>query len=295
MKKSEKIFRCNHVLSLPQYNRSGYATCIVDVPKNSLWTLLRKGLYNELRITGYCCKEFIIELSENHFEKFFEEISSEEISDLDILFQSSVDYADRFTEWNKEHTHGCGLPGKDCFTKLAKYEDMEEQGTLIKLPVEIGGKLYRFSSCFGRVLEYTFYGIIIDNNSVLLQTAAYSESCGDCPSECLDEIDESIEEIGKTIFLTYEEALPEDVPERDFIGRLFECTRVISSPLWDEKSDSLSTKSVMIERGSIWGCTGEGHFMDLRLENSENGSVIELYEETLEMFFRDVTEEKERA
>lgn len=29
----------------------------------------------------------------------------------------------RTTMWNADHTHGCGLPGCDCYTKLAQYED----------------------------------------------------------------------------------------------------------------------------------------------------------------------------
>ena len=32
---------------------------------------------------------------------------------------------ERFTEWDKYKTHGCGLIGKDCYTQLAKYEDLE--------------------------------------------------------------------------------------------------------------------------------------------------------------------------
>lgn len=41
---------------------------------------------------------------------------------------------DRFTEWIGGH--GSGLPGKDCYTKLAEYEDLEEQGKLLKLPCD---------------------------------------------------------------------------------------------------------------------------------------------------------------
>lgn len=29
----------------------------------------------------------------------------------------------RTTMWNADHTHGCGLPGCDCYTKLSQYED----------------------------------------------------------------------------------------------------------------------------------------------------------------------------
>ena len=53
---------------------------------------------------------------------------------------------ERFTEWDKEHKHGCGLEGKDCFTKLAEYEDLEEQGLLLRLPCKVGDTVYVDSS-----------------------------------------------------------------------------------------------------------------------------------------------------
>lgn len=43
---------------------------------------------------------------------------------------------ERFTEWIAGH--GSGLAGKDCYTKLAEYEDLEEQGKLLKLPCTVG-------------------------------------------------------------------------------------------------------------------------------------------------------------
>lgn len=30
---------------------------------------------------------------------------------------------ERFTEWNSDRSHAGGLPGRDCYTQLAKYED----------------------------------------------------------------------------------------------------------------------------------------------------------------------------
>ena len=53
---------------------------------------------------------------------------------------------ERFTEWDKEHKHGCGLAGKDCFTKLAEYEDLEEQGLLLRLSCKVGDTVYVGSS-----------------------------------------------------------------------------------------------------------------------------------------------------
>lgn len=47
---------------------------------------------------------------------------------------------ERYTEWIGGH--GSGLPGKDCYTKLAEYEDLEEQGKLLKLPCAVGDTVY---------------------------------------------------------------------------------------------------------------------------------------------------------
>ena len=61
---------------------------------------------------------------------------------------------ERYTEWDSTHTHGCGLPGKDCFTKLAEYEDAEERGMFGKwipvserLPEEAFGCLVTVMDC----------------------------------------------------------------------------------------------------------------------------------------------------
>lgn len=49
---------------------------------------------------------------------------------------------ERYTEWDSAHTHGCGLPGKDCYTKLAELEDVEEQGLLLRVPCKVGDVVY---------------------------------------------------------------------------------------------------------------------------------------------------------
>lgn len=51
----------------------------------------------------------------------------------------------RFTEWDTSHTHGSGLPGKDCYTRLAKYEDTgltpeEIEQMKARLPLHIWSK-----------------------------------------------------------------------------------------------------------------------------------------------------------
>lgn len=88
--------------------------------------------------------------------------------------------------------------------KLGEYEDLEEQGRLVKLPCKVGDVVYAYCDEFG-ILEYEVDSIVIDKH-ITYQCSAYSEPIGDCPSECLDEIEPDISDFGKTVFLTREEA-----------------------------------------------------------------------------------------
>lgn len=88
--------------------------------------------------------------------------------------------------------------------KLKEYEDLEEQGRLIKLPCKVGDVVYAYCNEFG-ILEYEVDSIVIDKH-ITYQCSAYSEPIGDCPSECLDEIEPDISDFGKTVFLTKSEA-----------------------------------------------------------------------------------------
>lgn len=88
--------------------------------------------------------------------------------------------------------------------KLKEYEDLEEQGRLIKLPCKVGDVVYAYCNEFG-ILEYEVDNIVIDKH-ITYQCSAYSEPIGDCPSECLDEIEPDISDFGKTVFLTKSKA-----------------------------------------------------------------------------------------
>lgn len=90
------------------------------------------------------------------------------------------------------------------YKKLAAYEDAEEQGLLLRLPCKVGDTVFADSGCFG-ILEYEVDEIIIEK-SITYRCSAYSETIGDCPSECLDEIEPDISYFGKTVFLTRGEA-----------------------------------------------------------------------------------------
>lgn len=84
--------------------------------------------------------------------------------------------------------------------ELAEYKNSKDQ----ELPCKVGDKVYANSGEFG-ILPYTVDCIVIDKK-ITYQCSSYSEPIGDCPSECLDEIEPDISDFGKTVFLTQKEA-----------------------------------------------------------------------------------------
>ena len=87
---------------------------------------------------------------------------------------------------------------REMVKKLAEYEDAEEQGLLLRLPVKIGEKLFTVEEFFNiarsTIYEYTFDGIEKDGLRLMYK--------GRKEDVCVFDI----EEIGKTVFLTKEEA-----------------------------------------------------------------------------------------
>lgn len=91
--------------------------------------------------------------------------------------------------------------------RLAEYEDLEEQGRLIKLPCKVGD--YIWDNDFGRPCSYEVTGFSFGNvnqdswedeiifNQVI---AYYTNSNGSITGSF------AVSEIGKTVFLTREEA-----------------------------------------------------------------------------------------
>ena len=90
------------------------------------------------------------------------------------------------------------------YFKLKDYEDLEEQGLLLKLPCKVGDTVYAYCSEFG-IIPYVVDCIVI-NEHITFQCSSYSDPIGDCPSECLDEIEPDITDFGKTAFLAQAEA-----------------------------------------------------------------------------------------
>lgn len=82
------------------------------------------------------------------------------------------------------------------YEAVKRYEEM--------FPCWIGDTVYADSGVFG-ILEYEVDNIVI-GNTITYQCSSHSKPVGDCPSECLDEIEPDISDIGKTVFLTRTEA-----------------------------------------------------------------------------------------
>ena len=84
----------------------------------------------------------------------------------------------------------------EIYEKLAKYEDLEEQGLLLRLPVPIGTKVYGFIKCLAPICD-------------LCKAFKWHE---ECRPECHGKITEhemryrDIPRFGKTVFLTKEQA-----------------------------------------------------------------------------------------
>lgn len=104
-------------------------------------------------------------------------------------------------DYNSEYS-----PLIDALNKLAEYEDAEENGLLVRLPCNVGDTVYSYCKEFGRILAYFIDEITImydtDNKDGLW---VYDANCIE-DYDLLNGIDFYKEDIGKTVFLTREEA-----------------------------------------------------------------------------------------
>lgn len=85
--------------------------------------------------------------------------------------------------------------------KLAKYEDLEEQGKLLKLPCAVGDTVYEVQDIRKRVQEYVVIAIHVSNCGNL-----YGWELKDGKGVYSNVNGFSEYAIGKTVFLTREEA-----------------------------------------------------------------------------------------
>lgn len=91
---------------------------------------------------------------------------------------------------------------EEIYKRLAKYEDAEEQGLLLRLPCKVGDVVYfpKYDYHDSAIIEQ----IRIDQQSIDFDWVQYE--VGVDITECWDDGYFSIDEIGKTVFLTREEA-----------------------------------------------------------------------------------------
>ena len=85
------------------------------------------------------------------------------------------------------------------FEKLAEYEDLEEQGLLLRLPCKIGSTLYQ--PIYSSINEYKVIGLCFDiNHNKWMYEVAYEIGFEWHKTVC------DFNYIGKTVFLTQAEA-----------------------------------------------------------------------------------------
>lgn len=93
-------------------------------------------------------------------------------------------------------------------TKLADYEDLEEQGLLVRLPCKLKDKLYHF---YGIDLEDNFVDVISDEIIMEVVATEFVIDSYEIAIKCITDWNSPYEylpaaEFGKTVFLTREEA-----------------------------------------------------------------------------------------
>lgn len=87
---------------------------------------------------------------------------------------------------------------EEAWSKLAHYEDLEEQGRLIELPCAVGDTVYR--AILGKVYEYTVGSFLVDENGAWGMSIFFEQE------EKKFAANMDCDNLGKTVFLTKEEA-----------------------------------------------------------------------------------------
>ena len=90
--------------------------------------------------------------------------------------------------------------------KLAEYEDLEEQGLLLRVLCKVGDTLYYPSGYFNIVIPIRLNEIVM--SFVGLDTYSFQYNCCsfDACGDVYEEYEFDLNDFGKTVFLTQEEA-----------------------------------------------------------------------------------------
>lgn len=117
---------------------------------------------------------------------------------------------ERLTEWIDDGEHRQAIPKTDirnnghnkCCNKLAEYEDLEEQGLLVRLPCKVGDTVYRVNAGAKQpIIPMTvseIHFLCYKNERAVRFDAIGKEDMGE---SCY-----RLEDIGRIVFLTLEEA-----------------------------------------------------------------------------------------
>lgn len=117
---------------------------------------------------------------------------------------------ERLTEKADERLHGYGIKYHrrsfkvDSFSvlnKLGGYEDLEEQGLLLRLPCKVGDTVYIVGDKYPAFIETI---VITEDNHIMFEFVEFYRSYE--ITEVWDSGGFESEDIGKTVFLTKEEA-----------------------------------------------------------------------------------------
>ena len=91
--------------------------------------------------------------------------------------------------------------GYKVYEKLKHYEDLEEQGLLLRLPCKVGDTVYIVGDRFPAIIDEIR---IAEDNHIMFEFIEYDKSYE--LTEVWDSGGFELEDIGKTVFLTREEA-----------------------------------------------------------------------------------------
>ena len=107
---------------------------------------------------------------------------------------------ERLTEWR--NGHGAIINNRENYIdKLAQYEDAEESGLLVRLPCKVGDTVYMLWPCGKKKGIATLDILHIDMDNALDISVSAIARAGSGTYRKID-----TKQIGKTVFLTREEA-----------------------------------------------------------------------------------------
>lgn len=94
----------------------------------------------------------------------------------------------------------------DALNKLADYEDAEEQGLLLRLPCKVGDWLYYVIFDFNAIVPVRLNDVIMSFIGIDRYSCQYNCCCFDECGDVYEDFEFDTDDIGKTVFLTKEEA-----------------------------------------------------------------------------------------